>query len=119
MRLDMQREAEQMKRKGFARRTILAVIWLAICTVVAYFLVEWLLEIELISINFFYRRLQVPSTVDEIFIRIGLIILIVLIMQFFVLVGYAFFSPVGRRRPGDASPRSPDPDPFDDRYDFR
>ena len=40
MRLDAQRDREVEKRKGFARRTILTFIWLAICIGAAYFFVN-------------------------------------------------------------------------------
>ena len=44
MRLDAQKERELEKRKGFALRTIISVIWLAICIGGAYFLIDWLFE---------------------------------------------------------------------------
>lgn len=119
MRLDMKKDAELAKRKGTARKTILAVLWLALCVAVAYFITEWLFESGTITTGFFYNQLYIPSTVDELFIRIGFIVVLVIIMQFFVLLGYAFSSPQGRTRPGNATAYSKNPDPNEGKYDYR
>ncbi|GMQ79565.1 MAG: hypothetical protein BMS9Abin02_2167 [Anaerolineae bacterium] len=119
MRIEMKRDRELAKRKGNARRTIVGIGWLALCFTVAYFLSEWLFEQEILDINFFYSRLLIPRTVNEIFVQIGFMAVIVILMQFLILIGYAFSSPIGRMRPGRASPYSRDPDLDDHRYDYR
>lgn len=119
MRLDAQREHELEKRKGLAGRTILALIWLAICIGAAYFLVNWLLETERLRMSFFYFQLHIPQTVSQEFLVAGSILVVVLIINFFVLVGYGLVSPIGRRHPGTPSRYSPDPDPDDRKYDYR
>lgn len=119
MRLEHKREVAQAKRKGLAGRTILGVIWLALCFAVAYFVSEWLVENDIISYNRIYTRLFIPRTVDQIFLQIGVMVIIVIIMQFFIIIGYGLFSAVGKRRPGEPSLYSTDPDPEEDifRYD--
>ena len=119
MRLQRQRDAELAKRKGLAIRTVAAVIWFALCFIAAYFIVNWLFESETVTLGFFYYRLHLPTSISEGFIKAGLMIVIVVLIQFFVLLGYAFASPIGRIRPGDATLRSPEPDPNVDHYDYR
>jgi hypothetical protein len=50
---------------------------------------------------------------------IGLMVVFVVIINFFVLLGYAVASPVGRRHPGTPSMYSQEPDPDDRKYDYR
>ena len=119
MRIEMKHDHELAKRKGNARRTVVAIGWIALCFVIAYFITEWLFNQEILNINFFYSRLLIPRTVDELFVRLGFMAVIVIVMQFFILIGFALSSPVGRMRPGRASAYSRDPDPDDHRYDYR
>ena len=118
MRLDAQRERELERRKGFAGRTIVAILWFSLCVVGAYFLVHWLFEIDRFNIRWFHTRLYIPWDWDDWIIYAGLMIVIVVIINFLLLVGYSFFSAVGRRRPGSASLYSSDPDPDDQRFDY-
>lgn len=118
MRLDMQREHEKARRKGSAFRTILATIWLAICFAIAYFISEWLITTGVMDYGFFYNRLFVPRWVPEWGVRVGFMIVMVTIMQFFVFIGFAFTSPSGRRRPGKPTLGTTNPDPFDNKYDY-
>ena len=119
MRLDAQRERELAKRKGLAMRTILAVIWLAICFGLAYLLMQYLFDNELLTYKFFYNRLFIPRTVSETAILIGSMLVIVVVVNFFVLIGYGLISPSGRRRPGTPSLYSEDPDPDEQKYNYR
>ncbi len=119
MRLDAQRDRELEKRKGFALRTILAVIWLAICIAIAYFLIDWLFENNYLNLGFFYGQLRIPPIIPEWAIIAGSMLIVIVIINFFVALGYAFFSPTGRRRSGTASLYSSDPDPDDQKYDYR
>ena len=119
MRLDMQRDQVLAKRKGLARKTIVAFIWIGLCFVAAYFVLEWLVTNEVISYRFFYSRLFVPQTVDQELLQLGLMVMIVVIINFFVLIGYGLISPAGRRRPGTPSPYSQDPDPDDGSIHYR
>lgn len=119
MRLERKRDAELAKRRGLTIRTIIAVIWFSLCFAAAYFIVIWLFDSETLTLGFFYNRIHIPLSIGELFIRIGLMVVIVFLVQFFVLIGYAFASPAGRVRPGDPSLQSREPDPNADRHDYR
>lgn len=119
MRLDDQRERELEKRKGLAGRTILGVIWFGLCFAAAYFLINYLFETEVFRYGWFYGQLFIPRTWPEWVIFAGLVLIVVLAINFFILVGYAFLSPAGKRRPGTPSMHSDDPDLDDHRYDYR
>lgn len=116
MRLEAARDKELNKRKGLAWRTVVGFIWLASITVGAYYLTGWLFENQIISINFFYGNLYIPPTVEPQTIRLGLALVIVIAIQFFILIGYGMASPVGRSRPGKATAYTKDPDPLDNYY---
>ena len=118
MRIEHKREVEQASRKGLAMRTILGVIWLVFCFIVAYFVTEWLVENDVISYNRIYTRLFIPRTVDQWILQLGIMVLIVIFMQFFVLIGYGLFSVAGKRRPGEASLYSSEPDPEEDIFRY-
>ncbi len=119
MRLDAKRERELDRRKGFALRTILSVIWLAISFGLAYLVVKMIIDNDLLTYNFFYNRLLIPREVPTTAIYIGLMVVVVIIINFFVLIGFALVSPMGRRRPGTPSMYSQDPDPDDQKYNYR
>ena len=118
MRLERKHDAELEQRRGLAIKTIIALIWFGLCFTAAYFLVNWQFDSDILTTGAIYNRLRIPTTVGEDFIRIGLMVLIVFLMNFFVLVGFAFASPLGRVRPGKPSLRSREVDPNADRYDY-
>jgi hypothetical protein len=118
MRLDAQHDRELAKRKGLAKRTIIAFIWLAFCTLFAYYLADLLFENEYLDYRWFHSVLFVPWDWDNWIIFAGVVAFIVFVMNFILLIGYAFFSAAGRRRPGTASLYSSDPDPDDKRFDY-
>jgi hypothetical protein len=94
-------------------RTLAAVLWLGLCSAIAYYIMSWLFESGAVSIGFFYSRLYVPRSVDPNIVRVVFTMFLVLLMQFFVLIGYAWASPVGRMRPGSPSLRRSRQDPED------
>ncbi|HSM56909.1 MAG TPA: hypothetical protein VK879_12225 [Candidatus Sulfomarinibacteraceae bacterium] len=116
MRLERQKEQELAQRKGFASRTIVQTIWLLISGAIGYFVLRWLFDAGTLEYNLFYNTLGIPRAVPEEVIFAGLILLIVIIMQFFLILGYAFASPAGRERPGTPSPYSSSYDPMQDDY---
>ena len=119
MRLDAKRDREIARRKGLAWRTILAVVWLAICFGLAFLIMSYLLDNDLLNYNFYYTRLFIPPEVPETALLIGSMVIIVVIINFFVLLGYGLASPAGRRRPGTPSMHSSEPDPDDQKLDYR
>ena len=118
-RLDIQREAETAKRKGSAKKTILGIFWLGICFSAAYFFVGWLFESGNLSPNFFWNQLFIPRQVSAQGIQILAAILFVVVMNFFVLIGFAFSSSIGRTRPGTPSMITRNPDPTDSKYNYK
>lgn len=118
MRLDAQRDAETMRRKGLAWKTILGVIWLGLCFAAAYFLVNYLFESGEVTPSFFYNQLFVPRLIEPELLTYLVAGVVVVIMNFFVLIGYGFSSRTGRTRPGTPSLKSRNPDPNDPKYHF-
>ncbi len=120
MRLDKKREAALMKRQGAARKTIIQTIWLLISAVIAYFLCTLFIfapENGLLTYNEVYRLTGIPRSVPEWAILAAVILLIVIFMQLFLLIGFAFGSSEGRRRPGTPSLYSRNKDPLDNKFD--
>ncbi len=118
MRLDAKRERELNRRKGLTARTVAAVIWLGICIGGAYLFVSWLFETERLRLGFFYGQLHIPYWVSEGWIIAGSVLVIVIIINFFVLIGYSLVSPSAKRKPGTPSMYSSDPDPDDKKFDY-
>lgn len=118
MRLDAKRERELARRKGLALRTILAIVWLAICCVLAFLFMNWLFENDVLTMGFFRGQLRIPYSIEDTWIVLGLVVVLVVAINFLVLVIYGLFSSIGRRRPGTPSMYSSDPDPDDHKYDY-
>lgn len=113
MRLDKVREQEVAKRQGNTGRTILQLIWFAITFIMAYFIVEWLLAERYISFSRLYGG-GIPRVIPEWLLQGGLMLIVVIVIQFFFLMGYLIASPLGRKRSGRPTLRSWNPDPNDD-----
>jgi TRAP-type C4-dicarboxylate transport system permease small subunit len=116
MRLEKKRESELAERKGLAVRTVIQFIWLILSGVIAYFALNWFFTREQLTYEFFYTTLGIPRSVPEAVIMGVLILVIVFVMQFFLVMGYAIASPQGRERPGDPTPYSSTYDPMQDDY---
>jgi ABC-type Na+ efflux pump permease subunit len=116
MRLEKQREDEVRRRKGTTGKTILATIWLGLCFAAAYYFIGWLFETGELTPNFFWNQLFIPRQINEDWLQILAAIVIVVVMNFFVLLGFGFSSRTGRIRPGTPSLKSRNPDPLDKRY---
>ena len=116
MRLEKQREEEVARRKGMTGRTILGFIWLGICFAAAYFFIGWLFETGELRPSFFWNQLFIPRWVSVDALQILAAIVIVVVMNFFVLLGFGFSSRSGRTRPGTPSLKSRNPYPLDREY---
>ncbi|KAA3657027.1 MAG: hypothetical protein DWQ04_29350 [Chloroflexi bacterium] len=118
MRIQKKQDEEIARRKGMTTKTIIQVIWLGISGVVAYFLINFMIESEEVGFNYntLYNQLFIPRTIPK-WVLLGVMILIfVLVMQMFLALGFAFASPEGRRKTGKPSLYSQNKDPFDDGY---
>jgi hypothetical protein len=118
MRLEIQREEAVAKRKGTAVKTIFGVIWLGICFAAAYYLIGWLFETGELSPNFFWTQLFIPRQVTADWIQVLAAFIVVIVMNFFLLIGYALTSSLGRTRPGTPTLHSRNPDPLDKKYNY-
>ena len=116
MRLEKKRLSDLEKRKGLTGRTVIQAIWLLITAVAAYFLIEAFIAQELFTYQQLRRWLFISPTVPEWAVQAGAILAFVIVMQFFFIFGFAFFSNTGRIRPGRPSLTSRNPDPLDKEY---
>ena len=113
MRIEKKHEAELEKRKGLTKRTILAGLWLIISFAISYLAAGWLMSGDVLGLEFFYQDIGIPETVSEVVIQIAVAFVIFLLVQFFVLIGYAVTSPKAKMRPGTPTTYSSDKDPYD------
>lgn len=113
MRIEKKREAELAKRRGLTGRTILAVIWLVVSFALSYFFATWILNGELLGIDYFYNQMGIPDSVNEVIIQIGLAVVVFTAFQFFLLIGYAIASPKAKMRPGTPTIYTAEKDPYD------
>jgi len=116
MRLEKKRDEELARRKGLTGKTIIQVIWLLISFIIAYYLSNYLFEQGVISYNRLYTQLSIPREVPREAVLAGLMLLIVMVMQMFLILGFVLASPEGRRRTGEASLNSRTKEPFDDQW---
>ena len=113
MRIDMKKDAELAKRKGFAGRTVFAVTALIVGFALSYALTHYLFSNEIVSANFFYNQLFVPRTVSEEIIKFALAFVMVFVLQFFSIIAYALASPQARVRTGTPTAIAQDPDYYE------
>jgi hypothetical protein len=116
MRLDRRREEELARRKGLTTRAIVQGIWLLISAVAAYFFVRYLMDNDYLSYAFLYNRVLVPRWIPEWAVLLGLVLIGVIILQFFFLLAFALVSAQGRAKSGTPTAYSSNPDPFDSDY---
>lgn len=117
MQLEKRKQQELKEREGLAKRTIAQTIWLLLSAILGYLFVRVLFDQGILTYPFFYSTLGLPQAwIKEWMIQGALVIVGVIIMQFFFLLGYAFASPQARRPTGKASARPQDPDPLEDMY---
>jgi hypothetical protein len=116
MLIEKRRDYELEQRRGLARRTFFQTIWLLISGVMAYFFVRYLLDNGVLTYDMIYTQLGLPRTIPEWALLAVMIVLLVIIMQFFFMLGYFIVSPRGRTRVGKATLRSAAHDPLEDQY---
>ena len=115
MRLEKKKDEEIAARKGMTGKTIIAFIWLAISAVAAYVLVKYMFDTDVLRYSTFYN-MGLPNQVPQWAIMAVMILFVVAIMQVFLMFGFIFASPEGRRRTGDASLYSHSKDPYDENH---
>lgn len=112
MRLERKREQELEKRKGATCKTIIQFIWLLISFVIAYFAVDLIISAGYVSYEMIYRG-GLPRVIPPVVIKVVLMFVIVIAMQFFLFIGFMVVNPEGRRRTGNPTLKSGTKDPYD------
>jgi len=116
MWIDKKRQVEAEQRKGLSSRTIVSVGVLVIGFVGAYLLTGWLFSSGTMSMDLFYTDLSIPATVSETTLRLGLVLLIVIALQFMAIMGFALANPEARKRSGHPTAIAQNPDFYDSQY---
>ncbi len=117
MRIEQKNEEERRGRKGLTVRTIVMVIWLALSFGLAYFLTEYMITEGYLDINnLMYNLLGLPRIIPPWGAQLMIMFVIVMIFQIIFWLGFAWMSPEGRRKTGEASMVSRNKDPFDNQY---
>lgn len=115
MRIEKKQDEEIARRKGMTGKTVVQVIWLLLSAGLSYYLINYLLNSDesSFSYNAVYNATGLPRTVPEGALLAGMILLLVLLFQIFLWLGFAMASPEGRRKTGVPSLHSRNKDPFD------
>lgn len=114
MRLDKKKEEELARRKGSANKTLIQTVWLLISLAIAYVLTMYLFNQGTITADLLYRQ-GIPRSIPEWGLQLGVAILLTICMQIFLLLGFVFANPEGRRKLGEPTLVSRNKDAFDDR----
>ena len=112
MRIEKQKDAELAERKGLTGKTIIQFFSWLISAVIAYFIATYLFDSNILN----YSRLRatfsfIPFYIKDWIFLAGTMFIIVVIIQFFVSIGFALGSPEGRRKTGKPSMHSRVKDP--------
>lgn len=110
MWIDKKRQVEIEKRKGLSARTGVVVGVLVIGFVGTYLLTSLLFSSGTLSVDMFYNDLGIPRSIDQNIIHLGLVLLIVIALQFLAVMGFALTNPEARKRSGLPSAVAQDPD---------
>ena len=118
MRIEKQKEAELAERKGLTGKTIIQFFSWLISAVIAYFIATYMFDNNMLS----YGRLRttfsfIPFYINSWVFLAGTMLIIVVIIQFFVSIGFALGSPEGRRKTGKPSMHSRLKDPNDSQWE--
>lgn len=119
MRLDMIKESERAKRKGLATRTAIVTGWFLFSLIISYLIATIVLNAERIGVDYFYQRLQVPESIGEGTIKLGLVIIITVLLQFVLVISFAVTSPEARKKSGQPTAVAQNPDPLDLPFQYR
>lgn len=118
MRIEKQQEADLAARKGSTGKTIIQSLFLLISFVLAYFIASYMFDNGILNYGslktaFSFVPFNLPSWV---FLG-GVMLIIVVIIQFFVSIGFTLGSPEGRRKTGKPSLHSRVKDPNDSQWE--
>ena len=114
MRLEKQQDAVLAERKGLTGRTIIQFFSLLISAIIAYFIAVYMFDNGMLSVGKLKTAFSfIPFNIPDWTFLAGTMLAIVVIIQFFMSIGFAFGSPEGRRKTGKPSMHSRVKDPND------
>ena len=118
MRIEKQKDAELAERKGLAGKTIIQFFSWLISGVIAYFIATYMFNNNILS----YSRLRttfsfIPFSIPDWAFLVGTMFIIIVIIQFFLSIGFSLGSPEGRRKTGKPSMHSRLKDPNDTQWE--
>ncbi len=119
MRIDMKREAEINQRKGLTWRTVLSVIWFALCLVLAYLFTGWLVDSQILDSGLVHGTLSLPPELSIELVRVVAMVILVVGLQFFAVVFAAMLNPEARERTGRPTARAQSVDYYEKQYSRR
>lgn len=91
-------ETEYSGERGWFIKLILRTGWIVLIAMVSWYLTQWLLfDAELLSIEAMYRG-GFPRTLSEEVLTYILAAAVFIIVNIFIMIGYFFALPSGRRR---------------------
>ncbi len=101
MKIEKRREQELAKREGNWKRTLLQTFALLVSFGIAYVAVGFLDEQKIITTGMVRGAFQLSSRVPQWAVIGGMMLVIVVLIQFILMIGYFAASPQGRRKAGD------------------
>ncbi len=115
MRIEKKQDEEIARRQGMTGKTVIQVVWFLISGIISYFLVTFMLNSEEVNFSYglIYNTTGLPRSVPEGAILAILILILIMVFQVFLWLGFALASPEGRRKTGQPSLYSRNKDPFD------
>jgi flagellar basal body-associated protein FliL len=116
MRIDMKREAEVNQRKGLTWRTLVSVVWLVICLMVAYFFTGWLIGSGTLNESLIYDTLSLPPGLSLTIVRLLAMVILVVGLQFFAVVLFAMITPEAKEHTGRPTAKAQSLDYYERQY---
>jgi hypothetical protein len=116
MRIDLKHEAEAEKRQGMARKTLRQGLWLVVSFAAAYALSAWLFSSGKLPTEWITEETSLPEDLTVGLLRLVLAFVLVGIIQFIGLIAYAMTSPGARKRTGDPSAETDNPDFYERKF---
>jgi len=118
MRIEKQKDAELAERKGLTGKTIIQFFSWLISAVIAYFIATYMFNNGILSYNGLRTTFSfIPFNIPNWAFLVGTMFIIIVIIQFFLSIGFALGSTEGRRKTGKPSMHSRVKDPNDSEWE--
>jgi hypothetical protein len=94
----LEQGSEYAKPRGWFGALILRLIWISSLMVVSWYLTQWLLlDSGLLTIEMLYQE-GIPRSLSEEWVIYMITAVMFLVVNIFIMIGYVFALPSGRRR---------------------